>query len=407
MYALRIARHLYKRATKPSLKCKLITTTKAKLSIKACILNNGTIYGSISIMKTKHTTTTYNNKHSFHGSISPRWATPDQLSTSELRRECDRRQLSTKGSRTALIERLREQLELQGGYDNGLTLDDNLANEKRQIESQLNKIPDKHFSNIYLYVEERFQKKVAANFDDSRIRFHTDAPSHIKLEGKYAEIVSLRNQITECVSDRASKETIYSLPHHIVLRLKRSILADIRRTHDVNFTIMRHKHNGEDMMLVAVEGEPENRLAACDILEDVITKIKSHSVDVPGLESYASGNNNDMISHPSIADAISQVSTGLGLKESASDCFNVFNGIILYLDPRMREMMSDYQSRLDQIGVETECNIYLGNRDLFWLNDFQLAIEGNTKQNIMNARQQIDTLINHLKSLTMSLVLPP
>eukprot|EP01084_Bolivina_argentea_P168545 292260_1 len=34
--------------------------------------------------------------------------------------------------------------------------------------------------------------------------------------------------------------------------------------------------------------EAENRLAACDILEDVITKIKSHSVDVPGLESYTS-----------------------------------------------------------------------------------------------------------------------
>ena len=88
------------------------------------------------------------------------------------------------------------------------------------------------------------------------------------------------------MAEKASKETIYSLPHHVVLRLKRSILADIRRQFDVNFTIMRHKHNGEDMMLVAVEGEPENRLNACDTLEDVISKIKSHSVDVPGLESY-------------------------------------------------------------------------------------------------------------------------
>ena len=76
----------------------------------------------------------------------------------------------------------------------------------------------------------------------------------------------------------------------------------------------------------------------------------------------------DLVSHPSSA------SSGMGLRESVSDCFNVFNGIILYLDPRMREMMQDYQSRLDQIGVDTNCNIYLGNRDLFWLNDFQLGM---------------------------------
>ena len=156
-----------------------------------------------------------------------------------------------------------------------------------------------HIQSIYLYVEERFQKKVASQFDDSRIRFHTDAPSHIRLEGRYADICHLRNQITECVADKASKETIYSLPHHVVLRLKRSILADIRRAHDVNFTIMRHKHNGEDMMLVAVEGEPENRLNACDTLEDVISKIKSHSVDVPGLESYTNTGSSSSSKHDS------------------------------------------------------------------------------------------------------------
>lgn len=354
--------------------------------------------------------------------MAPRWQTPDQLSTSELRRECDRRGLSTKGSRGSLIERLSEQLATSGGYDNGLTLDDKLASEKREIESAMNRIPEKHFSVVYLFVEERFQKKVASMppfANDTRIRFHCDGNnSHIRLEGRYADICHLRSQITECVAHRASKETIYSLPHHIVLRLKRSILADIRRAHDVNFTIMRHKHNGEDMMLVAVEGEVANRLAACDILDDVIAKLKSHSVEVPGLESYtntgsASGAGSDastlarledLVSHPA---GSSNSNTVGGLRESVSDCFNVFNGVILYLDPRMREMMHDYQARLDQIGLDTNCNIYLGNRDLFWLNDFQLAIEGNSKEEICKARQEVDALINHLKSLTMTIVLPP
>lgn len=342
--------------------------------------------------------------------MAPRWQTPDQLSTSELRRECDRRELNTKGSRTALIDRLKEQLLATGGYDNGLTLDPELADRKRQIEAQSNKIPEKHFSMMYLYVEERFQKKVASAFDDSRIRFHMDAPSHMRLEGRYADLCHLREQITECVADKASKETIYSLPHHIVLRLKRSILADIRRTHDVNFTIMRHKHNGEDMMLVAVEGEPENRLNACDTLEQVINKIKSHSVDVPGLESYADEKGASTSTLARLEDLVTSSlpsAPGMGLRESVSDCFNLFNGVLLYLDPRMREMMQDYQARLDQIGAETSCNIYLGNRDLFWLNDFQLAIEGNSREDISSARQQIDSLINHLKSLTMTIVLPP
>ena len=67
-------------------------------------------------------------------------------------------------------------------------------------------------------------------------------------------------------------QTIYSLPNAIVLRLKRSVLADIRREFEVTFNIMRHKHNGEDMMLVAVEGDPTNRMSACDALETVLSR---------------------------------------------------------------------------------------------------------------------------------------
>ena len=323
-------------------------------------------------------------KYKFHRSSVLRWQTPDELSTSELRRECDRRKLSTKGSRNALIERLKEILIKFGGYDNGLTLDNNLANKKRKIESELNKIPDNNYSTIYLFVEERFQKKIINKFNnDSRIKFYNDQQSHICLEGKYSDICYLRNEITKYVSNKLqSKETIYSLPHNIILKLKRSILADIKKQFNVNFTIMRHKHNGQDMMLIAIDcDDDENRVNACDMLEDVISKIKSQSSEqVPGLENY----NND-----------------------SNDCFNVFNGITLYLDPRMREMMQDYQSRLDQIGIDTNCNIYLGNRDLFWLNDFQLGIEGDNNNNIKLARKEIDLLINHLKSLTMTLVLPP
>ena len=180
---------------------------------------------------------------------------------------------------------------------------------------------------------------------------------------------------------------------------------------------MRHKHNGEDMMLVAVEGDTKNRLAACDALEAVISKIKSHSVDVPGLESYASSSSSSDKSNTlaRLEDLVSQshskgasgLGAGVGLRESVSECFNVFSGVVLYLDPRMREMMQDYQSRLSQIGQDTQCNLYLGNRDLFWLNDFQLAIEGTERADIERARQQVDALMNHLKSLTMTLVLPP
>lgn len=348
------------------------------------------------------------NKRTFYASPKPRWQTPEQLSTSELRRECERRKLSHKGSRAALIERLQEALKDSGGYDNGLTLDEDLALKKKELETQNNQIAANHHTALYMYVEDRFQKKIASSFDDHRIKFHNDGPSHIRLEGKYADVCSLRDQISAMVSEISSQETIYSLPHHIVLRLKRSILADIRRNHDVNFTIMRNKHNGEDMMLVAVEGSPQNRAIACDALEDVIANVKSHSVDIPTLESYQ---NNDKGNFPfkmpfnsSKLDIGSLPSSGL--KESVADMFNVFNGIVLYLDPRMREIMQDYQSRLDGIGVETKTNIYLGNRDLFWLNDFQLAIEGE-KENCSRARIEIDSLINQVKSLSLTIVLPP
>jgi len=351
-------------------------------------------------------------KRKFFTSPKPRWQTPEQLSTSELRKECERRSMSSKGSRAALIERLQNALQDIGGYDNGLTLDKGLANRKKQLEIKSYQIPPNRYTTQYIYVEDRFQKKIQSSFDDSRICFHNDAPSHIRLKGKYADVCSLRDQIWSMVSDIASQETIYSLPHSIVLRLKRSILADIRRNHDVNFTIMRNKHNGEDMMLVAVEGKPQNRANACDALENVIEKIKSHSIDIPGLESYA--NHNEKSHFHSLIPTTNIFSpkhndthaSNLGLKEDVSDCFNIFNGIVLYLDPKMRELMQDYQSRLDGIGVETETNIYLGNRDLFWLNDFQLAIEGN-KENCSRARIEIDSLINHLKSLTLTLVLPP
>eukprot|EP01083_Nonionella_stella_P080194 220238_1 len=109
-------------------------------------------------------------------------------------------------------------------------------------------------------------------------------------------------ETTYSVSQCAAKETTCSLPQHIVLRLKRSILADIQRTHGVTFTIMRHKHSGEDMMLVAVEGVAANRLSACGILEDVITKIKS------GFQLHTDASRR--------SGAVSLQGDGLGLRES-------------------------------------------------------------------------------------------
>lgn len=244
-------------------------------------------------------------------------------------------------------------------------------------------------------------------FLDVRIKFNNDLPSHVRIDGKYADVCHLRSQISSAVCNIAGQETIYSLPHSVVLRLKRSILADIRRTHDVNFTIMRHKNNGEDMMLVAVEGETKNRIQACEILEEVIHKIKSHSMDIPGVESYASASKLNLSPVNLLSRLEESATPAINLRESVSDCFNIFNGIVLYMDARMREMMQDYQQRIDSIGIDTNCNIYIGNRDLFWLNDFQIAIEGNTIQDINNGRLQIDSLMNHLKSLTMTLVLPP
>ena len=140
MYALKVLRGLYKRCNKYGLKNKLVKSSKNKISTSTSTSTSSSSRITPSLVTISH------SKRKFHRSPAPRWQTPDQLSTSELRRECDRRSLSTKGSRTALVERLKNQLQESGGYDNGLTLDDNLANRKRQIESELNKIPDKHFS---------------------------------------------------------------------------------------------------------------------------------------------------------------------------------------------------------------------------------------------------------------------
>lgn len=104
-------------------------------------------------------------RNSFHSSPRLRWTTPEELSTSELRRECDRRSIGTKGSRSALILRLKSYLTDAQGYDNGLTLDVNLSLKKKQIESEVNRIPDKHHSTQYIYVEERFQKKISTQFE--------------------------------------------------------------------------------------------------------------------------------------------------------------------------------------------------------------------------------------------------
>ena len=212
MYALRVARSLYGHAN--GAKRKLLRSSKRKLSVR------GHYVSARSLVRHNHKFHK-TNARGFRASPAPRWQTPDHLSTSELRKECERRALPIKGARTALIERLKQQISASGGYDNGLTTDDNLANEKRQIESQMNKIKDAHYSQMHLYVEERFQKKVAPQFaDDARVRFHADSPSHVRLEGRYADICCLRASITEAVAERASRETIYSLPHHVVLRLK-------------------------------------------------------------------------------------------------------------------------------------------------------------------------------------------
>ncbi|ETO26842.1 N-ethylmaleimide sensitive fusion protein [Reticulomyxa filosa] len=52
----------------------------------------------------------------------------------------------------------------------------------------------------------------------------------------------------------------------------------------------------------------------------------------------------------------------------------------------------------------TDTNIFLGSRDLFWLNEFQLAIEGQPKD-VSKARQQVDQVMSQLKALTVLLYL--
>ena len=141
-----------------------------------------------------------------------------------------------------------------------------------------------------MFIEERYQKRIAAQFsDDSRVKFHSGHASHVKIEGKYADVCHLRSQVSAAASGLAERETVYSLPHHVILRLKRSVLADLRRVHDVNFSVMRHKHNGDDMMLLAIEGEAPNRCAAADDLERVVNKIKKFSTDLSGSSGSSSG----------------------------------------------------------------------------------------------------------------------
>jgi ATP-dependent 26S proteasome regulatory subunit len=287
----------------------------------------------------------------------------------------------------------------------------------------MNRIPDKRFSSVMLFVEERYQKRVAAQFaDDKRIKFHWNNPSHVRFEGRYEEICHLRQHVSTAAAELAERETIYSLPHSIVLKLKRSVLADIRRAHDVNFTVMRHKANGDDMMLLAVEGTPADRCAASDVLEQVVDRLKSHSTELPSaaammMEAEALGSAVEKDDGVSVRESASaararrsskredSIIHPSALRESVSDMYNVFQGVVLYMDPRMREMMSDYQSRLDAIAAETQTNIYLGNRDLFWLNNYQLGIEGSERA-VSAARQHVDLLMNQLKAMTTTLVLP-
>ena len=111
------------------------------------------------------------------------------------------------------------------------------------------------------------------------------------LEGRYADICCLCARITEAVAEGASRETMCSLPHHVVPGLKRSILADIRRTRETSFPIMTHKHNGKNMRLQEPHGrvrrarggsqenqEPQRRHAGLRVL---------HGLGQPREEYYA------------------------------------------------------------------------------------------------------------------------
>ena len=143
MYALRVARSLYGQSKK-GLRGKLVKSSRRRYCLNAPSLVS--IQHHHRIHKHKQPKLHKTRSRLFHASPSLRWQHPDHLSTSELRRECERRSLPTKGSRTALIERLKQQITDSGGYDDGLTLDDQLANEKRQIESQMNRVKDSHYS---------------------------------------------------------------------------------------------------------------------------------------------------------------------------------------------------------------------------------------------------------------------
>lgn len=341
-----------------------------------------------------------------HRSISAspmtRWRLANDLDNQELSAELVNRKLNGDGSRQEREDLLVSDIAAKGGYDNGLTTDSGLVQEKKIIESAANALEPSQWYEAWVCSKPRHQKILKRSFAaETAVEFGSEEnKSLIKISGPYSKVIEIRAAISDELSEIISNETVFSFPAHFVKDVMefRKGLMETKKVDGVNISILRvTTSNEDDAYILSIQGG-ENRQEICALFAGMLETLKIQYHEELNPEQF----------NP----AKRQRQKNLKKKKKGAvenmplRGFCEFEGSVLYMD--LQYDLNSLKESFDQIENKHMQVFQIAVApcaSLPWLKTGEIAIEGSFEA-VNACRKDVDTILNNLRSNTLVTAFP-
>jgi len=337
----------------------------------------------------------------FHRSISPKWFHPSELRRDEILAELESRSLPAVEDDNENVSTLCSSIEQNGGFSSGLTTNWNLAQEKRLMEETVNKIEFDTFFKTNVVVENRQYKNILQYITPEEQECIVsceptgDVPFHIEISGRYEEVCTLRNRVFYLLKRYSANEITYILPNTLGNKLSNNVLQAMKKSTGARYNLYRTKAQHQDMYLLVIDGNEEQREQACNLLETTFSE--SFTKD-----EFFKNNRKKKRRNGNSGDGFDLIETKAMLREMKFT--TVFQMLVpLYIDAPLREILK-HQSLIQTIEEDTGATIRIGNAEEgVVIREGEMALMGSLT-NVQSARNKIDSITNEIKSRTSTIL---
>jgi len=196
------------------------------------------------------------------------------LSCDELNKQLLLRNIKSPGDYEQSVSLLERAVNAQGGYDNGLTTDQNLATEKMTEEARCNKLSDSQYYEGRVFAKTRHLLRIKRQFNE--VQAITFTNNTINITGAYEEVCRYRRLVIDALHISMCEETMYSFSGMMIT----DVMEHVKRVPTqlgVHCSVVRICVNGNELYILALSGPDDMRQEACNSFEELFDNLKSRA----------------------------------------------------------------------------------------------------------------------------------